>query len=67
MFNWIAMLSAPKDGTWLILLYEDCSGVVLARWEQEAGGVDGPGWYSPEDFVCGPFAGWIPAPSIPRP
>ncbi|MFL5607716.1 MAG: hypothetical protein ACJ8AD_14795 [Gemmatimonadaceae bacterium] len=62
--HWRPTFSAPKDGSKIIALYNDFSGVKLMFWgELHRGGhawIEADCTDSDEDLKG--FAGWIPAP-----
>lgn len=64
--NWYAMVSAPRDGTRIIALLSDFSGVQMIRWGRYRDGRPGEEWFYPDwDLDAGDdadFAGWVPVP-----
>ena len=66
MENWQAMISAPRDGTWIAVLSSDGSGIEALRWEEHfytGSWYDMEGTlYSRDEMISG--AGWVALPPI---
>lgn len=57
--GWQPIETAPKDGTWILLLHENHSTPTVGRW------IDG-GWFS-DDGLKWPSTHWMPLPAAPTP
>lgn len=70
--KWFPMQEAPRDGSLIIALWADGTGIELIRWGEfiESGG---EAWFcadwsdeASEDGESG-YQGWVPCPEIPNP
>lgn len=62
--EWRAWFTAPKDGSKIIAIDDDLSGVALMLWGESHEGK--AGWLGNDGEFHGPdeaMAGWIPAPA----
>lgn len=65
--HWLPMFTAPRDGTAVMLLQTDFSGVEISYWDEHP--KHGSGWFrvlgkNYTEFFGGEddYAGWIPLP-----
>ncbi len=68
--KWKAMIEAPRDGTVIIALYSDHSGVIAIRWGVDEDDESKESWFSAdyedEADQDNSYAGWIHSPSPER-
>jgi hypothetical protein len=64
MSEWKAMISAPKDGSVIIAIYDDASGVKAIRWG--VGFDDIEKWYNCDysDACLQEWGGWLPCQQV---
>jgi len=56
--EWQPIETAPKDGTWILVISDSYSGPVTAYWEKD-------GWFS-EYAECNGVRFWMPLPAAPK-